>query len=242
MSDNVICYWKKLSKNIKSVPGKSIENPKFVFAFLIIMAISSAGIWVPWAFNLELSSVCNIKPDSLVLKDDFFSEKYTAEIGSYQATLYEKTNSISHDANKLKESIDYACKYVGGLPVTLFQGFAVFMFNLGILGGIAFDFFVTQGPKRQERNNLTEEKMNEERVNEFAGFFTWIVAFVLSFYGLTSPTNFDCLTFLGALISVSLWVCVNYNKAEFKQPKPTPGNITAEGIDSNENLSGEGLK
>ncbi|MGF1720334.1 hypothetical protein L4D20_09890 [Vibrio kyushuensis] len=241
MNNEVVCYWKRLRRNIKNVPRKSIENPKFVFSFFIIMVISSAGVWVPWAFNLELSSVCNVNNEELVLEYDNFLKKEKIDVGPYRAVLFEKTDLTSVDVSQLKLSIISACDYIGSLPVTLFQGFAVFMFNLGILGGIAFDFFMTQGPKKYERNDLTQDKLNEERVNDFAGFSAWIIAFILSFYGLISPTSFSLLSLLGALISVSLWICVNHNKAEFKQPKANPGNIVAES-DNTKPLAGGGLK
>ncbi|CAH1534110.1 conserved membrane hypothetical protein [Vibrio rotiferianus] len=241
MKNNKICYWRRLKGNVLGVPKKSIENPKFVFSFFIIMVISSAGVWVPWAFSLELSSVCNISQESLVLKEDSFIKKRELELGVYKAVLFEKSNTTHLDSTKLKESIYLACDYISSLPVTLFQGFAVFMFNLGILGGIAFDFFMTQGPKKYEKNDLTPDKLNEERVNDFAGFSAWIVAFILSFYGLTAPTSFSFFTLVGTVIAVSLWICVNHNKADFRQPKTNPGNIVAEN-DNIKPLAGGGLK
>ncbi|WP_413698552.1 hypothetical protein ACLKMH_12965 [Psychromonas sp. KJ10-10] len=244
-------YWKTLKKTVKAVPGKSLCNPKFVFSFLIIMLISSSGVWAPWAFNIDLSSVCNTEVESFNdLSLYKYNEKNSVELGGYFIGIGETTStSISQPINDLNliKSLNDSCQYISSLPIILFQGFAIFMFNLGLLGGIAFEFFVGQGPKKYEDLNFDEKEINKMRINEFAGFFAWLLAFVLSFYGLKEPTTTSVLSLFGSVISVSLWICTNYNKAQFQEPEPNPENIEAGANDNTSNdeqsnLSGENLE
>lgn len=50
----VFGHWGELFFYIIKVPFLVIKNPKFVFPFLIIMLISSSGVWAPWAFEIDL--------------------------------------------------------------------------------------------------------------------------------------------------------------------------------------------
>tara|TARA_Y100000310_G_scaffold103220_1_gene101485 strand:- start:6069 stop:6728 length:660 start_codon:yes stop_codon:yes gene_type:complete len=200
-------YWLKLIKAGWSVPGKAFRNPKFVFSFFVIMIISSAGIWAPWAFDINLSSVCN---DPILLDSETKASKANE-------------GALLHNQKVLEES----CAYVSRQSTILFQGFTIFMFNVGILGGVAFDSFVNQGIKKYEKLDFDKNKIDDLRMNEFAGFFFWVIAFILSFDGLKHPVDISCFALIGTFISISLWICVNYSKTEFNQPIPDPNNIEA---------------
>ena len=106
-----------------------------------------------------------------------YNEKYNVELAGYYVGVGELSESVSTvtsqpigDLNLIK-SLNQSCGYINSLPIILFQGFAIFMFNLGLLGGIAFEFFVGQSPKKYEDLNFDEMKINKMRMNEFAGFF-----------------------------------------------------------------------
>jgi len=248
-------YWSVLRDMAKGVPKKALCNPKFVFSFFIIMSISSAGVWAPWAFEIDLSSVCNttIGTTKETSSVKTYTENNTLELGSAFVGWGDvKTEPPSPDTQNpqravslsLTESLKQSCAHISSLPIILFQGFAIFMFNLGLLGGIAFEFFVGQGPKKYEQLDFDELKINKMRTNEFAGFFAWLVAFVLSFYGLKEPTTTSILSILGSFIAISLWICTNYNKTEFKQSPPKPSNIEAggDGVGNETELTGAGLQ
>ncbi len=247
-------HWKTLRKEFLDVPGKAFSNPKFVFSFLVIMFISSAGVWAPWAFSINLAAVCH--DNLLKSKEEVVSvatkgsptagdlaagnpvtDSPTAANSSYSSSK-EIINSENYAALKL------SCEYVSKKPINLFQGFAIFMLNVGLLGGVAFDFFIKQGPRKYEELDYDPNKIDKMRVNEYAGFFAWVVAFVLSFDGLKHPVELSVFALFGTFISLSLWVCINFSKAEFETPEEDPNNIEANASKSRSNtalLGGEEL-
>ncbi|WP_435237536.1 hypothetical protein ACR30L_08250 [Psychromonas sp. PT13] len=247
MAENKENYWLCLRKECLKVPFKAVKNPKFVFSFLIIMIISSGGIWAPWAFSLDLSSACNSEVN--VVNNNVQVQSENIELAGYYfnwGATVTSTATSTYNISTLKESLENSCEFISSLPVVLFQGFAIFMFNLGILGGIAFEFFVKLGPDKYDELE-TDHCINKNRTNEFAGYFAWLIAFVLSFYGLKEPTTTSYLAMIGSFIAISLWIITNYDKADFKDRPVSPGNIEAAGSrssskSSKEKLPGEGLK
>ncbi|SBS27241.1 hypothetical protein MSP8887_00584 [Marinomonas spartinae] len=248
VKNNFFDHWKLILNSGLKVPGRAFSNPKFVFSFLVIMVISSAGVWAPWAFDINLSSVCYVEKKDLE-NNDLIQDGKILNTKPYK--LNAKDNEL-HEIESYKEPLPSklevlkdACAYVSEIPIILFQGFAIFMFNLGLLGGIAFEFFINQGLQRYQELKFDDEKINKLRLNEFAGFFVWVVAFVFSFYGLKEPTTTSYLSILGSFLALSLWICCNFNKAVFEHSKPNPENIEAGGVfgeDTESELEGDGLK
>ncbi|WP_279624360.1 hypothetical protein [Aeromonas veronii] len=205
-------HWIFLYEHIKKVILYFPENPKFIMFFLIFILITGAGVWIPWAFKIDLTSVCVLRGES----DD------------------------------VRQALGTVCLYVKGMDVAFFQNFSVFMFNLGVLGTIATEFFF----KGETDSSLSDRK----DLKEISALFLWVVAFVLSFDSLKNPTGFSWYVALGALLTLFLWICININKEQYKM-KPDPKNVTAEnkdftlpgsGLDevnaSNAPLKGEGLQ
>lgn len=204
--------WRFLYKYVKDVFVHFPENPKFIFFFVMFILITGAGVWIPWAFNIDLTSVC---------------------------MLEEKNDHV-------KQALGTVCTYVKGLDVAFFQNFSVFMFNLGVLGTIATEYFF---------KGETDSSVSDGRdLKEVSALFLWVVAFVLSFDSLKNPTGFSWCVALGAILTLFLWVCININKEQYRT-KPNPENMTAEGKayvlpgeglgeneTSNPPLQGEGLQ
>lgn len=238
-------YWKSLWSSGKNVPKKAAGNPKFVFSFFIIMAISSAGVWAPWAFEINLSPACShetIVDDSAhnidsKIKVDENSGVLQPGLSGFGSGNIASTGDVK---SYKSSSVINSCDETEQNKAVLFPGFAIFMFNLGLLGGIAFEFFARQGPQKYHELDFDKVKINELRINEFGGFFIWLFAFILSFYGLKEPTTQSIAPLLGSLLSLALWVFTNYDKTEFQQPEPEPSNIEA-GNEQQE-LQGDGLK
>lgn len=223
MSDNksFLYFWERLFNAGRSVPGRSFSNPKFVFSFLVIMSISSSGVWAPAAFDIDLSPDCELKSNT--------------PANTSSSSIDQKKQSVV----KSQKVIIDTCTTKTIESYNFFQGFPVFMFNLGLLGGIAFEFFVRQGPNKYDDLDMNQDEIDVHRMSEFAGFFIWVLAFILSFFGLKEPVSTSSLALIGSFLSVSLWICSNFNKAEFSQEEPDASNIEA-GTDDSE-LEGSGL-
>lgn len=183
-------YWFLLWNFFISVIYEMFQNPKFIFSFLVIMLISSAGIWAPWAFSIDLSPVCN----TVVLSD----AKHTIP------------NSVEVTPDNIKNSVNIPCSYLASSSqeIKLFQNFSVFMFNLGLLGSIAAEFFIQ---KRKDVSGVEDDG----RVKEYAGFFIWVITFTLSFYALKNPTGDTFQVILAGFLSIFLWVFTNIRKKEY---------------------------
>lgn len=227
---DALYYWAKLIGYICSVAKGALHNPNFVFSFLVIMTISSAGIWAPYLYDLNLSPVCAFSENSISLS-------VSSPESSVNAKATDEKTLPSHIGALMKR----ACDHVDSMPKHLFQGFSIFMFSLGILGGIAFDFFVSQRERVEQEDSLSIEESNMTRTKEFAGFFVWVMAILFSSYGLKQPTVHSSFALFGGVLAVFLWICTHHNKAPFKQKPPEPENIEAGGQKANHGLTGEGL-
>lgn len=183
-------HWFLLWNFFLSVVYEMFQNPKFIFSFLVIMLISSAGIWAPWAFSIDLSPVCN----TVVLPD----AKFTTP------------NSVELTASSIKDSLRISCSYLASSSqeIKLFQNFSIFMFNLGLLGSIAAEFFI------QKRKDISGAE-DDGRVKEYAGFFIWVITFTLSFYALKNPTGDTFQVIIAGYLSILLWVFTNIRKKEY---------------------------
>jgi hypothetical protein len=193
-------YWFLLWNFFLSVIYEVIQNPKFIFSFLVIMLISSAGIWAPWLYSLDLSAVCET-------------------IVPTNATLTTASRGIIH-SNKIVESVDVVCLYISSLEITLFQNFSLFMFNLGLLGGIAAEFFIQKKDNSEcEKNISSDDSLTDDgsdgRVKEYAAFFLWVIAFILSFFALKNPTGDSPQVIWGGVLSIFLWIFTNIRKKEY---------------------------
>jgi len=186
-------HWIRLGVYIKNVPKSTIKNPKFIFSMLVIMSISSSGVWIPWFFNIDLSMVCNLDVDKK-LAEDVFAHQIDSFIFA-------------------KETFKNSCEYVKGLDARLLQNFSIFMFNLGILGGIAAEYFIRS--KVENRNFKDEIQQDEYHVKEYAGFFCWFIALILSFTGLREPMGDSFNVIIASLLSISLWICTNFKRKEY---------------------------
>ena len=211
--------WGELLFNLIKIPFVTIKNPKFVFPFLIIMIISSAGIWVPWAFDIDLSTVCNTSIDA----------DYISKVAALKDT----------SIGDFKSAFLTSCNYVRYQEIVLFQSFSMFMFNVGILGGIAAEFVLVQ---RDSKNDSEENKTDSSIIKEYTAFFIWIVAFILSFYALKNPSQSSSYVNLSTWLSVSLWICTNYHKKEYTLPVSNNTEAFDGGDDVTEDdLNGPGL-
>ncbi|MCG9684856.1 hypothetical protein L1D31_20210 [Vibrio sp. Isolate23] len=207
-------YWGELLFGMLKIPFLVIKNPKFVFPFIIIMLISSAGVWAPWAFKIDLSGVCNTNVNEVHVLNN------------------ENLKSIS--VERFKVAFDISCDYVKSMDIILMQSFSLFMFNVGILGGIAAEF-VLRTKVENER-----ERTDSEKVKEYAAFLFWLLAFILSFYGLKEPSESSTMVNIATWLSVSLWICTNYHKKEYEIPtdiRSTEGGTNL----SEQSFSGPGL-
>ncbi|ORM68447.1 hypothetical protein [Pantoea rwandensis] len=193
-------YWFLLWNFLLSVIYEVVQNPKFIFSFLVIMLISSAGIWAPWLYSLDLSPVCEtIVPTN---------------------TIITTTSGGIIQSDKIVESVNVVCLYISSLDITLFQNFSLFMFNLGLLGGIAAEFFIQKKDSSEcEKNIISDDLLNDDgsdsRVKEYAAFFLWVVAFILSFFALKNPTGDSPQVFWGGVLSIFLWIFTNIRKKEY---------------------------
>lgn len=194
------------------------------------MTISSAGVWAPYLYDLNLSPACAFDQEAI--------KNTTKVYPSYEPS---KLHSKEADHPDIEKAMEIACFYSGEMEKKLLQGFSVFMFSLGILGGIAFDFFVSLRERMEEEGDQPIEKVNLIRTREFAGFFLWVMAILLSSYGLKEPTVNNNTVIFGSSLAIFLWICVNHNKAQFKHKPPEPKNIEAGGNEVNHDLTGEGL-
>ncbi|EBH0345249.1 hypothetical protein FJ746_09600 [Salmonella enterica] len=209
-----------------SVIYEVFQNPKFIFSFLVIMLISSAGIWAPWLYSLDLSPVCET-------------------IVPTNAIVTTTSGGIIH-SDKIVESVNVVCLYISSLDITLFQNFSLFMFNLGLLGGIAAEFFIqkkdnTECEEKISFNNLETDESSDSRVKEYAGFFLWVVAFILSFFALKNPTGDSPQVFWGGLLSIALWIFTNIRKKEYTV-KTDVNNLIGGMILNSDKLPGTGLE
>ena len=144
-------YWFLLWNFLLSVIYEVIQNPKFIFSFLVIMLISSAGIWAPWLYSLDLSPVCET-------------------IVPTNAVITTTSGGVIH-SDKIVESVNVVCLYISSLDITLFQNFSLFMFNLGLLGGIAAEFFIQKKDDSECEKNISSDDLltddgSDSRVKE----------------------------------------------------------------------------
>jgi len=193
-------YWFLLWNFLLSVIYEVIQNPKFIFSFLVIMLISSAGIWAPWLYSLDLSPVCET-------------------IVPTNAVITTTSGGVIH-SDKIIESVNVVCLYISSLDITLFQNFSLFMFNLGLLGGIAAEFFIQKKDDSECEKNISSDDLltddgSDSRVKEYAAFFLWVVAFILSFFALKNPTGDSPQVFWGGVLSIFLWIFTNIRKKEY---------------------------
>lgn len=218
-------YWFLLWNFLLSVIYEVIQNPKFIFSFLVIMLISSAGIWAPWLYSLDLSPVC----ETIVPKN---------------AIITTTSGGIIH-SDKIVESVNVVCLYISSLDITLFQNFSLFMFNLGLLGGIAAEFFIQKKDNSECEKNISSDDLltddgSDSRVKEYAAFFLWVVAFILSFFALKNPTDDSPQVFWGGVLSIFLWIFTNIRKKEYIV-KTDANNIVGGIVLDRDKLQGMGL-
>lgn len=219
-------YWFLLWNFLVSVIYETIKNPKFIFSFLVIMMISSAGIWAPWLYGIDLSPVCNTKvPSSAVIKNPFGGDIYAEEI---------------------KGSISIACSFISSQEITLIQNFSLFMFNLGLLGGIASEFFIQKKNNSDcqgdsEVNEFLQDKIKDDRIKEYGAFFLWVIAFILSFFALKNPTGASSEVIWGCFLSIILWVFTNLGKKEYRVNDIDPNNAVGGEEVFFDKLQGDGL-
>lgn len=187
-------HWIRLFAYLRKVPKSTFKNPKFVFSTLVIMSISSSGIWIPWFFNIDLSMVCNIEVTS----------------DAAQRTFAKESDPVTFAQGVFSDS----CNYMNHVDTKLLQNFSIFMFNLGILGGIAAEYFIRSKFETADFDNAV--MLDEYHVKEYAGYFCWFVALVLSFAGLREPMGSNVLVIIASWLSVSLWVCTNLTRKEYE--------------------------
>ncbi len=220
-------YWFLLWNFCITVIYEVIKNPKFIFSFLVIMLISSAGIWAPWLYSLDISPVCET----------------AVPTGSYVTT----PSGVIVDSTKIVESVNIVCLYLSSLEITLFQNFSLFMFNLGLLGGIAAEFFIQKKDGFElddgiSSNELTNGKGSDSRVKEYAAFFLWVVAFILSFFALKNPTGDSSQVIWGGVLSIILWVCTNIRKKEYRVGAINSNTFAGGEVLDDSKLQGVGLE
>ncbi|QQK71686.1 hypothetical protein HG702_09320 [Pectobacterium versatile] len=219
-------YWFLLWNFFVSVVYETIKNPKFIFSFLVIMIISSAGIWAPWLYGIDLSSVCNTTVPS-------------------DAAIKIVSGEVIH-SEKIIDSFSIVCSFTSYQEITLIQNFSLFMFNLGLLGGIAAEFFIQKKSNNEckdsiEKNEATNYEENDDRIKEYGAFFLWIIAFILSFFALTNPTGASPEVILGCFLSIMLWVFTNLRKKEYKVNDVDPNSIVGGKDVALDKLPGIGL-
>jgi len=210
-------HWIRLGAYIKNVPKLTIKNPKFIFSMLVIMSISSSGVWIPWFFNIDLSMVCNLD----------VTKETAAKV------FVNQTNAHVF----AQETFNNSCRYVKKLDTRLLQNFSIFMFNLGILGGIAAEYFIRSKVENRDFENTI--KQDEYHVKEYAGFFCWFIALILSFTGLREPMGDSFNVVIASLLSISLWICTNLKRKEYTlNDAQSILGVSTEGV---QKLEGEGL-
>jgi hypothetical protein len=210
-------HWIRLGAYIINVPKLTIKNPKFIFSMLVIMSISSSGVWIPWFFNIDLSMVCNLDVNKETSEQVFLNQG--------DAHLF------------AQETFKNSCDYVKKLDTRLLQSFSIFMFNLGILGGIAAEYFIRS--KVENRDFEDTIKLDEYHVKEYAGFFCWFIALILSFTGLREPMGDSLNVVLASWLSVSLWICTNLKRKEYTLNDAQ--SILGVNTDGDQKLGGDGL-
>jgi hypothetical protein len=186
-------HWIRLGAYIKNVPKLTIKNPKFIFSMLVIMSISSSGVWIPWFFNIDLSMVCNLEINKKIASEVFFKQT---------------------DAHVFaQETFNNSCEYIKKLDTRLLQNFSIFMFNLGILGGIAAEYFIRSKVENTDFEDTI--KQDEYHVKEYAGFFCWFISLILSFTGLREPMGDSFNVVIASVLSIFLWICTNLKRKEY---------------------------
>lgn len=149
-------YWFLLWNFVVSIIYKTIQNPKFIFSFLVIMLISSAGIWAPWLYSLDLSPVCNT-----IIPHGSSIRKVSGEVV---------------DSAQIRAAVNVVCAFLSSQEIFLIQNFSLFMFNLGLLGGIAAEFFINKkndlaiNERNQSKENISIDS-KDNRVKEYGAFF-----------------------------------------------------------------------
>lgn len=219
-------HWFLLWNFLVSVIYETIRNPKFIFSFLVIMVISSAGIWAPWLYKIDLSPVCNtIVPSNAVIS---------------------VSSGKNIPAEDIRASVNIVCSFTSSQKITLIQNFSLFMFNLGLLGGIAAEFFIQKKNSSvcedgNEQSETTNDKQSDDRIKEYGAFFLWVIAFILSFFALKNPTGASPEVIWGGVLSIMLWVFTNLRKKEYKVNDMDPSNaVGGKDVDPSK-LKGEGL-
>ncbi|ELY4034037.1 hypothetical protein ACI1AH_002772 [Cronobacter sakazakii] len=219
-------HWFLLWNFLVCVIYETIRNPKFIFSFLVIMVISSAGIWAPWLYKIDLSPVCNtIIPSDAVIN-----------ISSGKKIL----------AEDIRASVSIVCSFTSSQKITLIQNFSLFMFNLGLLGGIAAEFFIQKKNSSEcegdnEQSGTMKDNQSDDRIKEYGGFFLWVIAFILSFFALKNPTGASLEVIWGGGLSIMLWVFTNLRKKEYEVNDMDPSNaVGGKDVDPGK-LKGAGL-
>lgn len=220
-------YWFLLWNFVVSIIYKTIQNPKFIFSFLVIMLISSAGIWAPWLYSLDLSPVCNT-----IIPHGSSIRKVSGEVV---------------DSAQIRAAVNVVCAFLSSQEIFLIQNFSLFMFNLGLLGGIAAEFFINKkndlaiNERNQSKENISIDS-KDNRVKEYGAFFLWILAFILSFFALKNPTGESPQVIWGGVISIFLWIFTNAGRKEYEVEDVHPSNILGGEVVELEKLQGEGLE
>lgn len=219
-------HWFLLWNFLVSVIYETIRNPKFIFSFLVIMIISSAGIWAPWLYKIDLSPVCN----TIVPSDAVIGVPSGGNI----------------NAEDIRASVIIACSFTSSQEITLIQNFSLFMFNLGLLGGIAAEFFIQKKNSSEceddtKQGETTKDDKSDDRIKEYGAFFLWVIAFILSFFALKNPTGASPEVIWGCLLSIMLWIFTNLRKKEYKVNDLDPSNaVGGKDVDPNK-IKGAGL-
>ncbi|WP_415892546.1 hypothetical protein ACMXYN_15085 [Neptuniibacter sp. PT8_73] len=104
------------------------------------------------------------------------------------------------------------CDFTSRKDVSLFQNFPVFMFNLGLLGTLAAQYYITEKNHQEEADDY---ELVKRELFKVSGLVTWFIALVLSFLALKDPSGFSYGVLISFWLTISIWATMNYSKPDF---------------------------